>query len=67
MRVISFHGHIFDLDSVASTRLETASVLLTFRNGNRIHLSWRDNCERTAVLKALELASGSPADLEQRL
>ena len=57
MRVVSLQGYVFDVDQVASTRVEIASVVLTFRNGTQINLGWRDDLERTSVLKALELSN----------
>jgi hypothetical protein len=55
MRVVSLYGHTFDLDQIIATRLETDAVVVTFRNADQIHLSWRDVSERSAVLAALEL------------
>ena len=62
MRVISLFGHTFDLDQVASSRVESTVVVLTFRNADCIHLSWRDSSERTALLKTLELTENSPGE-----
>ena len=62
MRVVSMYGHTFDLDQIASTSLESNAVVLTFRNADRIHLSWRDGSERKAVLKALELLEVDPGE-----
>ena len=60
MRVISLFGHTFDLDQIASSRVENTVVVLTFRNTDCIHLSWRDSSERTALHKTLELSEGTP-------
>ena len=59
MRVVSLFGHTFDLDQVASGRVENTVVVLTFRNADRIHLSWRDSSERAALLKTLEPTEGA--------
>ena len=57
MRVVSLQGYVFDVDQVASTRVEIANVVLTFRNGAQMSLGWRDDSERSAVLEALELSN----------
>jgi hypothetical protein len=67
MRIVSLSGHTFDLDQIASSRLETAAVVLTFRNADRIHLSWRDPSERAAVLKALDLGEGDASLLSTQV
>ncbi len=58
MRVVSLQGNAFDLDQVASTRIDAANIVLTFRNGSQIDLHWRDGSERTAVFTMLELFDG---------
>ena len=67
MRIVSLYGHTFDLDQIASSHVEGTAVALTFRNADRIHLSWRDSSERTAVLTALELHEGQPGEIKARL
>ena len=56
MNIISLNGHIFDLDELASTEQRTASVLLTFKNGDCIDLLWRDNSEKSTIFQALQLS-----------
>jgi hypothetical protein len=62
MRIVSLYGHTFDLDQIASSNVENDAVVLTFRNADRIHLSWRDGSERRSVLKALELLEINPEE-----
>jgi hypothetical protein len=54
---------MFDLDQISSTHVESAAVVLTFRNGDRINLGWRDGSERAAVLGVLELDGKGPGEV----
>ena len=58
MNIISLNGHVFDLDDLASAELRPASVFLTFKNGDRIDLAWRDPAEQSAICHALNLQRG---------
>jgi hypothetical protein len=54
MNIVSLNGHTFDLDEVVVTHLEPNSVHLTFRNGDRILLAWRDEIERKYILAIVD-------------
>ncbi|HTG43332.1 MAG TPA: hypothetical protein VK633_02250 [Verrucomicrobiae bacterium] len=54
MNIFCMNGQIFDLDEVHSTSLETSCVQLTFRNGDKIDLSWRDETERRDILRTVQ-------------
>lgn len=57
MNVLFIKGEIFDLHQVSSTDLEPRQVKLTFKNGDVLPLQWRDESERTDILRALGMAN----------
>ena len=61
MSIVSLNGHVFDLNEIVSTKTEKSSIFLTFRNGDRILLAWRDGQERHHILSAIGLAHEVPA------
>ncbi len=58
MKVMTLQGNTFDLEELASTRINSPNVILTFRNGTQITLCWRDRSEQIAVFKALDIFEG---------
>ena len=64
MRVVTLSWHTFDLDQISSTQLESAGVVITFRNADQIQLKWRDNSERRDILKALEVHESDPSGIQ---
>lgn len=56
MRIVSFNGHIIDLDEVVTADAGATSVFLKFKNGDSIVLEWRDGQERNDILEALEMS-----------
>lgn len=54
MNIVSLNGHTIDLDEVVTRHFETTSVNLTFRNGDKILLPWRDEVEKRYILQIVE-------------
>jgi hypothetical protein len=54
MNIVSLNGHTIDLDEVVTRQFEATSVSLTFRNGDKILLPWRDEVEKRFILQMVE-------------
>ena len=55
MNVVSLNGHVFDVDEVISKERLTAGIAVTFRNGDKINLAWRDYYEKAEICRVLGL------------
>jgi hypothetical protein len=53
MKVVTLNGHVFDLEELTLIAPERTSLLLTFKNGDRIELTWRDSTEQAEICHVL--------------
>lgn len=62
MNIVSLNGHVFDVDEVIAKERQSSGVAVTFRNGDRILLAWRDHHEREEICRALQLPVDAPPE-----
>jgi hypothetical protein len=51
-----FGNDVVDVDEVVLKEIKPEGILLTFRNGERMELTWKNEVERTQILAQLEAA-----------
>jgi hypothetical protein len=51
-----FANDVVDVDEVVAKEIKPGGILLTFRNGEKMELAWKNEVERTQILAQLEAA-----------
>jgi hypothetical protein len=59
MNLLRLSNQVVDMDEVSGREISATALVLTFNNGDKIHIPWRDALEKNQMLAVLQ-SVGSP-------